>query len=71
MNLYERIKNKEESISLVGLGYVGMPIAVAFAKKVFSVEEFLSSPEMRTYRSSLTGPVARAFKKDSGCPKEL
>ena len=34
MNLYEKIVNKEEKISLVGLGYVGMPIAVAFAKKV-------------------------------------
>ena len=34
MSLYERIVNKEEKISLVGLGYVGMPIAVAFAKKV-------------------------------------
>mgnify|MGYP007110308463 CR=1 FL=1 len=34
MNLYEKIVNREEKISLVGLGYVGMPIAVAFAKKV-------------------------------------
>jgi len=34
MSLYEKIINKEEKISLVGLGYVGMPIAVAFAKKV-------------------------------------
>ena len=33
-NLYERIVNGEEKISLVGLGYVGMPIAVAFAKKL-------------------------------------
>ena len=33
MNLYEKIKNREEKISLVGLGYVGMPIAVAFAKR--------------------------------------
>lgn len=33
MNLYDKIKNREEKISLVGLGYVGMPIAVAFAKK--------------------------------------
>ena len=31
---YEQIKNKKENISLVGLGYVGMPIAVAFAKKI-------------------------------------
>ena len=33
MNLYEKIISGEEKISLVGLGYVGMPIAVAFAKK--------------------------------------
>ena len=33
MNLYEKIINREEKISLIGLGYVGMPIAVAFAKK--------------------------------------
>ena len=34
MNLYDKIVSREEKISLVGLGYVGMPIAVAFAKKV-------------------------------------
>lgn len=34
MNLYEKLIHKEEKISLIGLGYVGMPIAVAFAKKV-------------------------------------
>ena len=33
MSLYEKIVNGEEKIALVGLGYVGMPIAVAFAKK--------------------------------------
>ena len=32
--LYEKIVAGEEKIALVGLGYVGMPIAVAFAKKV-------------------------------------
>jgi len=34
MTLYEKIINREEKISLIGLGYVGMPIAVAFSKKV-------------------------------------
>jgi len=33
MNLYQKIKNKKEKISVVGLGYVGMPLAIAFAKK--------------------------------------
>ena len=32
--LYEKLVAKEEKLSLVGLGYVGMPIAVAFAKKI-------------------------------------
>ena len=31
MLLYKEIINKEEKIALIGLGYVGMPIAVAFA----------------------------------------
>jgi len=34
MNLYERIKNKEEKLSVIGLGYVGLPLAICFAKKV-------------------------------------
>ena len=33
MDLYEKLVSGEEKLSLVGLGYVGMPIAVAFAKK--------------------------------------
>ena len=34
MNLYEKLLKGEEKLSVVGLGYVGMPIAVAFSKKV-------------------------------------
>ena len=34
MALYESIINKKEKVSIVGLGYVGMPLAVAFAEKV-------------------------------------
>lgn len=35
MSLYEKIVNREEKIALVGLGYVGMPIAVAFQELIF------------------------------------
>jgi UDP-N-acetyl-D-galactosamine dehydrogenase len=34
MTLYEKIINRKAKISLIGLGYVGMPIAIAFAKKI-------------------------------------
>ncbi|MBR4543498.1 MAG: nucleotide sugar dehydrogenase [Lachnospiraceae bacterium] len=33
MSLYDEIKSGKEKLSLVGLGYVGMPIAVEFAKR--------------------------------------
>lgn len=31
--MYEQIKNKKAKIGVIGLGYVGLPIALAFAKK--------------------------------------
>lgn len=34
MDLFEAIINRQEKISVVGLGYVGMPLAVAFAEKI-------------------------------------
>ena len=40
MKLYEKIVNKQEKLSLVGLGYVGMSIAVAFAQKGVEVIGF-------------------------------
>ncbi|MBP3329251.1 MAG: nucleotide sugar dehydrogenase [Clostridia bacterium] len=51
--LYERIVNKEEKISLVGLGYVGMPIAVAFAKKVNVVGFDLNEKKIELYKSGV------------------
>ncbi len=34
MKLYQSIKNKKEKIAVVGLGYVGLPLAVEFGKQV-------------------------------------
>lgn len=53
MSLYEKIINKEESISLVGLGYVGMPIAVAFAKKANVIGFDLNSKKIELYKSGI------------------
>jgi hypothetical protein len=33
MDLYTLLINRKEKVSVVGLGYVRLPIAVAFAKK--------------------------------------
>lgn len=34
MKVYQKLTNKETKLSLVGLGYVGLPIALEFAKKI-------------------------------------
>jgi len=54
MNLYEKIIAKEEKLSLVGLGYVGMPIAVAFAGKGVDVVGFdLNQAKIDLYKSGI------------------
>ncbi|MBR1472476.1 MAG: nucleotide sugar dehydrogenase [Lachnospiraceae bacterium] len=53
MGLYEKIVNGEEKLSLVGLGYVGMPIAVAFARKVQVIGFDLNAEKIALYRSGV------------------
>lgn len=53
MKLYEKIVNKEEKISVVGLGYVGMPIAVAFAKKVDVIGFDLNRNKIDLYKAGI------------------
>lgn len=53
MNLYEKLVNGEEKLSLVGLGYVGMPIAVAFAKKVKVVGFDLNEKKIELYQAGI------------------
>ena len=51
--LYEKLVAKEEKLSLVGLGYVGMPIAVAFAKKIDVVGFDLNEAKIELYKSGI------------------
>ena len=54
MSLYEKLLKKEESISLVGLGYVGMPIAVGFAQKGINVIGFdLNKAKIDLYKNGI------------------
>ena len=54
MSIYEKLVSKEEKLALVGLGYVGMPIAVAFAKKGLDVIGFdLNKEKIDLYKSGV------------------
>ncbi|MBO4374610.1 MAG: nucleotide sugar dehydrogenase [Lachnospiraceae bacterium] len=53
MRLYDGLKEKKEKLALVGLGYVGMPIAVAFARHFNVIGFDLSSEKIAKYRSGI------------------
>lgn len=53
MGLYEKLVSGEEKLSLVGLGYVGMPIAVAFAKKIKVVGFDLNEQKIDLYQNGI------------------
>ena len=53
MSLFEELLNRETKLSLVGLGYVGMPIAVAFAKKIQVVGFDLNEHKIELYKNGI------------------
>ncbi len=52
-NIYEKLIKKETKLSLVGLGYVGMPIAVAFAKKINVVGFDTNAAKIEMYKKGI------------------
>ncbi len=67
MSLFEKIVAKEEKIALVGLGYVGMPIAVAFARKVNVIGFDLNTEKINLYKNGIdpTKEVGNEVIKDT------
>lgn len=53
MSLYEKIVSGKEKIAIIGLGYVGMPIAVAFARKVRVIGFDLNCKKIDLYKSGV------------------
>lgn len=51
--LLQKLIAKEEKLSLVGLGYVGMPIAVAFAMKVNVIGFDVNARKIELYRQGV------------------
>ena len=53
MGLYEKLVKKQEKISVIGLGYVGMPLAVAFAKKVNVIGYDVNEQKIALYKKGI------------------
>ncbi len=57
MDLYDGIIRGEEKISLVGLGYVGMPIAIAFAERIKVIGFDISEEKITQYKKNGIDPT--------------
>lgn len=51
--LYQKLLQRKEYMSVVGMGYVGMPIAVAFAEKVNVIGFDLNDDKINLYKSGI------------------
>lgn len=67
MNLYKKIINKEEKLAVVGLGYVGMPIALAFSEIIDVIGFDINKNKIDLYKSGIdpTGEVGNEKIKNS------
>lgn len=67
MSLCEKIVKREEAISLIGLGYVGIPIAVAFARKANVIGFDLDASKIELYKKGIdpTGEVGNEVIKNT------
>lgn len=67
MGLYELILEKKEAIAVVGLGYVGMPIAVEFAKCADVIGFDVNQSKVELYQNGIdpTGEVGNEEIKKS------
>jgi UDP-N-acetyl-D-glucosamine dehydrogenase len=73
--LEERLKNRSATVGVVGLGYVGLPLAVAFARAGFAVIGVDADPARAAQLASGASPVEDVPSADlrplveSGCLK--
>lgn len=71
MKIYDKLIKKEEKLAVVGLGYVGLPIALEFAKKL-NVIGFDINPERIEMMKNSIDPSDELIESDfDGCSIEF
>ena len=53
MDLYEKLVTRYEKLVIIGLGYVGMPIAVSFSKKVQVIGFDINQSKIELYKQGI------------------
>lgn len=67
MDIYEKLICKKEKLALIGLGYVGLPIAVSFAKKINVIGFDINEEKVQLYKAGkdLTHEVGDSVIKNT------
>ena len=63
MGIYKDLKVKRSKLSLIGLGYVGLPIALAFAKKIPVIGFDINAERVRLMKKKID-PSEELEKED-------
>jgi len=66
-----KIKNKEAKIAVIGLGYVGLPIALAFARKVKVVGFDINQERVKMMQNNIDPSQELEAKDFEGCDIEF
>jgi len=69
--MIERIKKKEAKIAVIGLGYVGLPIALAFAKKVKVIGFDINEERVKMMQNNIDPSKELGANDFAGCDIEF
>ena len=67
MSMYQKLINKEATMSVVGLGYVGLPIALAFAKHIRVIGFDINAERVEMMRNQIDPSEELEAKDFEGC----
>ncbi|UPT67856.1 MAG: nucleotide sugar dehydrogenase [Sphingobacteriales bacterium JAD_PAG50586_3] len=65
--MYQKILNKETKVALIGLGYVGLPIALAFARKVSVIGFDINEKRLEMMRNGIDPSEELEKSEFEGC----
>ncbi len=71
MNIYEKLLKKEAKLSLIGLGYVGLPIALEFAKKIKVIGFDIKADRVEMMRNKIDPSNELPSSAFDGCDIEF
>jgi UDP-N-acetyl-D-galactosamine dehydrogenase len=71
MNIYEQLQSKDAKLAVIGLGYVGLPIALEFAKKIKVIGFDINAERVEMMRNKIDPSKELESSAFDGCDIEF